>query len=86
MVLTNRVLILSFWLLVPLQMAISIVANAAELKGKIVGQSDTPKAFARVDIRGPENLTLVADSNGRFRIDLPEGVYSVSISEVRGVL
>lgn len=56
-------------------------AAAASLGGTVQGSAGAPKGYVRVDAFGPGNQQTFTDQNGKFTLDLPEGEYTIQISE-----
>lgn len=61
--------------------ALPETAVAGTLAGRIVGSNQRPKAFVRIEIGGPREKTVFSGPDGRFRVDLPPGQYTVQIYE-----
>ena len=72
------VLALSFSVL-----AFSATGSADPLGGTIVGKDGQPKPYVRIDIIGPRKVVVVADDNGRFAVDVPQGRYKVRVTDNR---
>jgi hypothetical protein len=58
-------------------------AAADPLSGTIVGADGRPKPFVRIDIIGPRKVVVVADDNGGFAVDVPQGRYKVRVTDER---
>jgi len=61
--------------------ALPELALAGTLAGLVVGSNQRPKAFVRIEIGGPQDKTIFSGPDGRFKIDLPKGEYTVQIFE-----
>ncbi|KFA87979.1 hypothetical protein Q664_44195 [Archangium violaceum Cb vi76] len=60
---------------------VGLPALAGTLKGTVVGNSGAPKRFVRVEVLGPEKEALFTGQDGTFTVEVPEGSYSVRITE-----
>lgn len=56
---------------------------ADPLAGTVVGADGQPKPYVRIDIIGPRKVVVVADENGRFAVDVPQGRYKVRVTDDR---
>jgi hypothetical protein len=60
---------------------VALPALAGTLEGTVVGSSGAPKRFVRVEVLGPRNEALFTGQDGAFKVEVPEGRYSVRITE-----
>jgi hypothetical protein len=56
-------------------------AQATTLEVTVVGSDDTPKPIVRVEVRGPQSKKVFTDEQGRFTVELTEGVYTIEVFE-----
>ena len=68
-------LILSFCLL------LASLAEAGTLKGIVKGKGGDPKAYAKIEIGGPQNVSTLTEADGAFTVELKGGRYTVQVIE-----
>lgn len=56
---------------------------ADTLAGTVVGKDGQPRPYVRIDIIGPQKVVIVADENGKFAVDVPQGRYKVRVTDDR---
>jgi hypothetical protein len=56
-------------------------ALAGTITGLVVGKSNNPKPYVRVEILGPQSRTIFTDKDGIFSVNLMDGRYTINIIE-----
>lgn len=56
--------------------------EAGTLEGKVVGASQNPKPFVRVEIYGPQSMTTFTNNEGKFSVELEGGQYRIQVIEM----
>ena len=56
-------------------------AEAIDFEGTVIGKNNTYKKYVRVKIGGKIEKTTFTDENGKFKIDIDEGVHTITIRE-----
>lgn len=64
-------------------LALPAPGSADPLGGTVVGKDGNPKPYVRIDIIGPQKSVVLADENGRFAVDVPQGRYKVRVTDNR---
>ena len=54
---------------------------AGELSGTVVAKNGQPKARLRVELVGPQKRLVITDAQGKFKVSLRDGSYSVRITD-----
>jgi outer membrane receptor protein involved in Fe transport len=54
---------------------------STDIRGVVSDDSGKPVAGARVEARGPANVTTTTDANGSYDLQIPPGVYRVVVSK-----
>jgi hypothetical protein len=56
-------------------------AEAIEFTGTVIGKNNMYKKYVRVKIGGEEEKTTFTDENGKFKVNIKEGAYTITIKE-----
>ena len=67
--------------LLGLALMLAPMAHAGTIQGQVLGQNGVPKAYARIDLSGPAQLTASSNASGQYRITAPGGTYRARISQ-----
>lgn len=57
------------------------LGEAGTLKGIVKGKGGDPKAYAKIEIGGPQTITTLTDADGAFTVELKGGRYTVQVIE-----
>ena len=64
-----------------LLLAFAVMAQAGDLQGLVIGKDGSPRAYIRMDFSGPTRATVVTDTQGQYWVSLPDGAYTVRLSD-----
>ncbi len=60
----------------------AVPGEAATLEATVIGTVQNAKRFVRVEISGPQSMTVFTNNDGKFSVNLPPGQYKIAIIEM----
>lgn len=65
-----------------LSVLFAVPGETATLQATVIGAAQNPKPFVRVEINGPQSMTIFTNNDGKFSVPLPAGQYKIYIIEM----